>query len=156
PDLKAGLGVNDAMFGLLLLANGTGLVTAMWAAPYIDRWLGARSLQAVVALFALLLPLPGLVGTPWAFAAVMACVGFFSGLCDILMNARVSELEASHRRPLMNSSHGMFSVAYAAAAFWTGRGNLDPRFDHELPISRRGSVCADVSRFAPALSHGWA
>ncbi|MEM9437750.1 MAG: MFS transporter [Pseudomonadota bacterium] len=120
PDLKAGLGVNDAVFGLLLLANGTGLVTAMWAAPYIDRWLGARSLQAVVALFALLLPLQGLVGTPWAFAAVMACVGFFSGLCDILMNARVSELEASQRRPLMNSAHGMFSVAYAAAAFWTG------------------------------------
>ncbi|MEM6727721.1 MAG: MFS transporter [Pseudomonadota bacterium] len=120
PDIKASLGVNDAIFGLLLLANGTGLVTAMWVAPHIDRRLGERGLQASCASFGALVILPGLISHPIVFVVAMACLGFFSGLCDILMNARVSELEARHRRPLMNSSHAMFSVAYAAAAFWTG------------------------------------
>ncbi|MEO0677797.1 MAG: MFS transporter [Pseudomonadota bacterium] len=120
PDLKARLGVGDAVFGLLLVANGVGLVAAMWAAPVLDRWLSARSLQAVVACFACAIALPAFASTPGIFLASMVCVGFFSGLSDILMNARVSELEASHARPLMNSAHGMFSVAYAVAALYTG------------------------------------
>ncbi|MEM6478513.1 MAG: MFS transporter [Pseudomonadota bacterium] len=120
PDLKAGLGVGDAAFGFLLLANGTGLLAAMVIAPMMDRRLGARGLQVSAFAFALFVLFPGIAPAPVSFAMAMAMLGFFSGLCDILMNARVSELEAAHARPLMNSSHAMFSVAYAAAAFWTG------------------------------------
>tara|TARA_B100000780_G_scaffold93899_1_gene65307 strand:- start:187 stop:1014 length:828 start_codon:yes stop_codon:yes gene_type:complete len=50
----------------------------------------------------------------------MTIVGAASGLADVLMNARVSELEESHSRPLMNANHAMFSVGYAASAIASG------------------------------------
>jgi hypothetical protein len=43
-----------------------------------------------------------------------------SGLSDVIMNARVSELEAATGRPLMNANHGVFSLAYAISALFTG------------------------------------
>ncbi|MEM8538542.1 MAG: hypothetical protein AAGF56_11870, partial [Pseudomonadota bacterium] len=52
PDLKARLGVSDAVFGVLLLGSATGLLSAMWLAPIADRVLGARGMQAGVALLA--------------------------------------------------------------------------------------------------------
>jgi MFS family permease len=50
----------------------------------------------------------------------MALVGLASGLLDVVMNARVSELEAKHKMPLMNANHAMFSVAYALGALTVG------------------------------------
>jgi len=120
PVIKDQLGASDALFGTLLLGSATGLVSAMWLAPYADRILGARGMQvgAVFLCFAWLLP--GVVTAPLLFAAAMALVGMSSGLLDVIMNARVSELEAKHDRPLMNANHAMFSVAYAIGALTVG------------------------------------
>ncbi|MEO0484804.1 MAG: MFS transporter [Pseudomonadota bacterium] len=120
PDIKAGLGVNDAVFGLLLLGNPIGLVSAMWLAPRIDAALGPRALQAVTVGFACCFIIPGLAPTPLAFALGIVALGTASGLTDVLMNARVSELEAHHKRTLMNVAHGMFSASYAVSALATG------------------------------------
>lgn len=120
PVIKAQLGVDDALFGILLLGSATGLVSSMWIAPLADRLLGARSMQVGVVLLALAWLLPAQITTPWAFAAAMALVGMASGLLDVVMNARVSELEAQHDRPLMNANHAMFSAAYACAALLVG------------------------------------
>ncbi len=120
PVIKAQLGVDDAMFGLLLLGSATGLVSSMWIAPLADRVLGARSMQVGIVLLALAWLVPSQISMPLAFAATMAVVGMASGLLDVVMNARVSELEASHKRPLMNANHAMFSVAYAVSALISG------------------------------------
>lgn len=120
PETKARLGVSDAVFGMLLLANAVGLVSSMWIAPKIDRLLGARGMQVAGLLFAIAFIAPGFANTPVLFAISMALVGAASGLTDVLMNARVSELEERHKRPLMNANHAMFSVAYAVAAIATG------------------------------------
>jgi MFS family permease len=120
PEVKMRLGVSDASFGLLLLCNAFGLVSSMWIAPRLDRLLGARGMQISGAVFAITLVLPGLAVTPLQFAVSMVTVGAASGLADVLMNARVSELEQKFKRPLMNANHGMFSLAYAAAAFTSG------------------------------------
>jgi hypothetical protein len=45
------------------------------------------------ALLATAFLLPGLAPAPLAFAAAMLLVGVTSGLTDVVMNARVSELE---------------------------------------------------------------
>lgn len=129
PVIKAQLGANDAVFGVLLLGSAAGLVSAMWLAPRADRILGGRGMQVAACLLALVFLLPGQITTPWVFALVMAGVGMSSGLLDVVMNARVSELEAAHRRSLMNANHAMFSVAYAFAAVLTGiarEGGLPP------------------------------
>ena len=120
PDLKIRLNVSDATFGLLLLCNALGLVSSMWLAPKIDLILGTRGLQIGTAVFATTLFLPGFAPDIFTFGLSMAVVGAASGLADVLMNARVSELEQIHKRPLMNANHGMFSLGYAAAAFSSG------------------------------------
>lgn len=120
PLLKAQLGASDALFGTLLLGSATGLVSAMWLAPRLDRVFGARSMQVGTVLLAVAWLLPGLMTGPLAFALAMAFVGLGSGVLDVVMNARVSDLEASHRRPLMNANHAMFSVAYAVSALIVG------------------------------------
>lgn len=116
PVIKQQLGASDALFGILLLGSATGLVTSMWLAPYADRIFGARGMQVGALVLALAWLLPGWVSVPILFAVSMAFVGLGSGLLDVIMNARVSELEARHNRPLMNANHAMFSVAYACGA----------------------------------------
>jgi len=116
PVIKDQLGASDALFGTLLLGSATGLVSAMWLAPRADRLLGARGMQFGAVALAVAWLLPGQTLNPWLFAATMAFVGLCSGLLDVIMNARVSELEATNKRPLMNVNHAMFSVAYVAGA----------------------------------------
>ncbi|MGV6838668.1 MAG: MFS transporter [Planktomarina sp.] len=120
PYIKANLGVSDAVFGLAMLMNAAGLVVAMFYAPRMDRVMGQRGLQISAVLFAAVMPLPVLAPHIGVFVVVMALIGFGSGLLDVLINTRVSELEGAHHRPLMNASHGMFSVAYAVVALCMG------------------------------------
>lgn len=120
PVIKTQLEASDALFGTLLLGSATGLVSAMWLAPRADRLLGARSMQVGTVFLAVAWLLPGQMTIPLVFAASMALVGLASGLLDVVMNARVSELEAKHSRPLMNANHAMFSVAYAVGAIVVG------------------------------------
>jgi len=120
PVIKAGLGVDDGAFGLLLLGSAIGLVSAMWIAPAVDRRLGARAMQVLAVAFALAWLGPGFAPGPGLFFASLLAVGLCSGLLDVTMNARVSELEAHHGRSLMNAAHGMFSVGYTVGAVVAG------------------------------------
>jgi MFS family permease len=122
PTLKAGLGASDGVFGTLLLGSSFGLVTAMLIAPRVDARLGARSMQTAALMVALAMLLPGLVTAPVAFFLVMVLLGLSSGLLDVLMNTRVSDLEAETGRPLMNANHALFSVGYATGAILAGLG----------------------------------
>lgn len=120
PQIKAGLGAGDGVFGLALLCASVGAVLAMAAAPLVDRRLGAwgvpLSALALAVAFALLALAQGVP----AFAVVFFFVGAGSGLLDVLMNARISEVEAREDLSLMGLNHAAFSVAYALSAAATG------------------------------------
>ena len=120
PVIKAQLDASDALFGTLLLGSALGLVSAMWLAPRADRILGDRGMQVGAGLLAFAWLFPSQMSVPLLFAVSIAFVGLASGLLDVVMNARVSELEAEHAKPLMNANHAMFSVAYAAGALISG------------------------------------
>ena len=120
PQIKARLDVSDATFGLLLLCNALGLVSSMVLAPRLDRLLGARGMQIGSVALTISFLLPGFATDALSFGLAMVIVGAASGFTDVLMNARVSELEQLHRKPLMNANHGMFSVGYAVAAILSG------------------------------------
>lgn len=122
PVLKAGIGADDTLFGLILLGTSLGLITTMWMAPLFDRWLGEWALPVAGALFAAVALGPALATGPFLFFLAMVLAGYCSGVLDVVMNARVSELEARHSRSLMNANHAMFSVAYAISAVATGLG----------------------------------
>lgn len=150
PRLKGDLGVSDAAFGLILLGSACGLVMALWLAPRVDARLGPRGLPIVTAALACVLLLPGVVQGPALFFAMMIALGGVSGLLDVLMNARVSELEQASARSLMNASHGAFSLAYAVAALLTGLG----REAGFAPLTLLGAGAAVILLLAPSLSIG--
>jgi MFS family permease len=156
PVFKDRLGVDDATFGILLLGSALGLVSSMWLAPRIDRVLGARAMQVAALAFVAVFILPTLATTPVGFALSMLALGSASGLLDVVMNARVSELEALYRRPLMNASHAMFSLAYAVAAVFAGvmrEGQGDPT----LTFGLVAAACLGIAlwlRMAPARAEG--
>lgn len=120
PVIKDQIGAGDALFGTLLLSTSIGLGLAMWGAPLIDRLLGANALRVAALIFAALFILPSLTHSPVAFAAALMALGLASGTLDVVMNARVSDLESLHKKSLMNANHGMFSVGYTIAAVVTG------------------------------------
>ena len=120
PDLKAGIGAADGAFGLALLCGATGAVTAMWLAPRFDRIAGARAMQVAAGLAALAFLGPGLAPNIWLFALALFFAAGFTGLLDVVMNARVSQIEARIGRGLMNLNHAGFSFAYAGSALAAG------------------------------------
>ncbi|MEM7488109.1 MAG: MFS transporter [Pseudomonadota bacterium] len=120
PVLKARIGVDDATFGLLLLGTAVGLSTTLYVAPRWDRRMGALALPVGTVMLACTALLPvAAVTVPLFFVALML-MGAMSGLTDVVMNARVAEVEARTGRSLMNVNHAMFSVAYAVSALLTG------------------------------------
>lgn len=120
PVYKSNLGVNDAVFGTLLLGSALGLVSSMFLAPRADKILGAHSMRFGIVALSLAWFLPAQATVPFMFGLMMGAVGMASGLLDVVMNARVSELEAKYDKPLMNANHAMFSVAYGVSALITG------------------------------------
>jgi len=120
PVFKAALGATDPQFGVLFLGTALGLGSTIWLAPLFDRRLDGWSMPVAAVLLASAMLLPGLITLPMLFFVAMALVGTCSGLLDVVMNARVSEVEAAHNRSLMNANHGVFSLAYAVGAMLTG------------------------------------
>ncbi len=120
PQLKAGIGAPDGTFGMVLLFAAVGAMSAMLLAPRIDRRLDRWS-QPLAGLF-MILSFVGVALAPGAvaFAAAMFCVGAGAGLLDVVMNARVSEIESRSGRALMSLNHAGFSLAYAVSAASTG------------------------------------
>ena len=120
PQLKGHAGLSDAEFGLALLIGAAGAVGAMWLAPKVDRKLGASAMAICCLLLAAAFLLPGLAGSWVTFAGAMFLASGAGGLLDVVMNARLSGLEARSGRSLMNLNHGLFSLAYALAALVAG------------------------------------
>ncbi|AZB54337.1 MFS transporter [Cereibacter sphaeroides] len=120
PDTKALLGVDEARLGLLMLFAPVAAMAAMLTAARLGSALGRRALPLMVLAMGAAFVLPGQSPALWAFAAAMILCGAATGALDVLMNARVTALEAERGLPLMNLCHAVYSLAYAAAAIGTG------------------------------------
>ena len=120
PVLKPRAGLSDGGFGAAMFVASIGAVAAMWMAPAVDRVLRRRAMPVLAALLAAAFLLPGVAQNAAVFAVAMFTASVVSGTLDVIMNARVSALEAAHARPLMSLNHGLFSVGYAVAALAAG------------------------------------
>jgi len=120
PDIKANAGADDRVFGLALLCVALGAVPAMLVGGRLIDRIGPLLLPVSVLLFALAVLLPGLARNPVELGAALLLVGMGSGLMDVVMNARVSAIEAATGRRAMHLAHGLFAVMYLIAAFATG------------------------------------
>jgi MFS family permease len=120
PDLKAGLGVDEAQLGLLIFFTPIAAITAMLLAPAFGAALGRAALPLAVFLMAVAFALPGQATALWVFPIAMACAGAATGLTDVLMNARVAAMETQRHIHLMNLAHAVYSFGYAGGAILTG------------------------------------
>ena len=120
PDLKAQVGASDAELGLAYMLGNLMAFTTAWAAPRFDDRFGRFSLVLAGTGMALAFVMIGASGSVLAFGLGMACAALMSGIADILMNARVGELEASSGRPLLTLNHAIYSFAFAGTAALTG------------------------------------
>lgn len=121
PDTKAMLAVDEAQLGALLFLTPVAAVMAMLAAPWLGVRLGRVALAVATLSMAAAFALPGQVGAViWLFPPAMMVCGFATGLTDVLMNARVADLENRHKRPLMNLCHAAYSFGYAGGAMGVG------------------------------------
>jgi MFS family permease len=122
PDTKAMIGAGDGAYGTVLLCSAAGATMAMILAPRIAAVLGRHALPAGTAAMGAAFFLPGLAPDIWIFGVAMVLAGVTSGVVDVIMNARVSVIEAERGVHLMNLNHAAFSFAYAAGALATGAG----------------------------------
>lgn len=122
PVLKERIGANDAEFGTALLCAALGACMAMLLAPRADRSFGRFAMVVLALAFGLATVGPGLATGVVAFGAAMLVMTALSGTLDVVMNARLSQIEAEAQRPLMNLNHGFYSLAYAVSALLAGFG----------------------------------
>ncbi len=120
PQLKAGVGADDGTWGLILLASAIGSISAMWLAPRLDARFGRAAMAVGCLLMALAFQPPMWAGSIAVFAAALLFAGASSGLLDVVMNARLSGIEARTDSSLMNLNHATFAFAYGLSALFAG------------------------------------
>jgi MFS family permease len=119
PVIKANVGASDGEYGLAILLSAFGAFAAMWLAPACRRFAGALAMPLGILVLASGMFWSGSAGSLVAltFAMFLASVG--SGVIDVLVNARVSEIEAESGAKLMNLNHAFYAFAYAGGALVT-------------------------------------
>lgn len=120
PDLKAMLGVGEARLGQLILGTPLAAVLSMLAAPAFGAALGRVALPITATLMALAFALPGQAASLVLFPVAMMACGAATGMTDVLMNARVAQIENDRGISLMNLCHAAYSFGYAGGAIGTG------------------------------------
>lgn len=120
PAIKAGIGASDAVLGTAILFSSMGAIAAMWLAPLADRLAGRWALPLFACLVGVGMFLAGAASAVVAFTFGMLLAAIGSGVVDVLINVRVSEIEARTGRVLMNLNHALYSFTYAGAALATG------------------------------------
>ena len=122
PDLKALLDISESQLGIALFFGALGAVSSMSAsATLMARFGTGRKFIALIMVF-LSLAFLGLrfVDDLISLGVAMFCVGLCTGFLDVVINARISQLEARTGQHLMSLCHGTFSLAYAIGAILTG------------------------------------
>lgn len=120
PDIKATVEASDQAFGLVLLLSAAGSIAATFLVPMFGKAVGNRALPVLGMVIVLAFFYPLLASDVGTLAVALFFVGASVAALDISANVRISSLEASHDRHLMNVSHAMFSVAFGASALAAG------------------------------------
>lgn len=120
PDLKSMLGVDEARLGVMLLFTPLAAVVAMLLAPGFGATMGRLALPMAAVTMGLAFALPGQSAGVLLFPLAMMACGAATGLTDVLMNARVAQLENARGQHLMNLCHAAYSFGYAGGALATG------------------------------------
>ncbi|MEM7520587.1 MAG: MFS transporter [Pseudomonadota bacterium] len=116
PVIKAQVGASDGAYGLAILLASFGAFAAMWLAPGARRWFGGSAVPVGIVLVGAGMFWAGASGSLVALTAGIFLASVGSGIVDVLVNARVSEIEEDEAATLMSLNHALYSFAYAGGA----------------------------------------
>lgn len=114
PGIKAKLGFTDGSLGLSLLLSPLGAITAMvlstrvFSKISVGRWMLTGYL---IVCFIMVLQINSINRV--LFWACLYCLGAFSFLNSVSVNATVNLMEKKYNRLLMSTCHGMYSLGGA-------------------------------------------
>ncbi|MBD2717030.1 MFS transporter [Microvirga sp. STR05] len=137
PTIQQQLGISEARLGLLLLAAPVGSLASLPVAGWLVARLGSRRvvLGGIVG-YALGLVALGLATSVVPLVAGLVLFGFVSNLSNIAVNTQAVGVEMLHRKSIMASFHGLWSLAgFAGAALGTLMiGNGVPPLAHFILV----------------------
>ncbi len=111
PEIKEDLALSEGELGLVLFFLPLGALVAMLVAGrMIHLWGAGNVTTATTVIFALVMPLPLLATNVYILGAALFAAGLVSGAMDIAMNAVAAALEDLHRKVIMATTHGFFSL----------------------------------------------
>ncbi|WP_127506889.1 MFS transporter [Actinoplanes solisilvae] len=111
PQIKADLGVSNAVFGTSLAAYPVGALLAGLLAGAAIRWLGS----ARVASYGIVLTTIATLAIPFtphwvAFAGALFLIGALDSVVDVAQNAHGLRVQRLYGRSILNSLHGVWSI----------------------------------------------
>jgi fucose permease len=117
PAVKAHLGLSDAALGTVLLCTPVGSVGAIVLIGRLLPKLGSRQLVRISLVgYCAAGPLVGLAADPLELAGALFAWGAFQGALDVSMNTQAVAVEKVHRRSLMSTFHGAWSIGALSGA----------------------------------------
>lgn len=112
PDIKASLGLSEAMLGTLLLALPAGqMLTLPFSGRIVARYGSKISLAIAFVFYAFSLTNLGLAKEPWQLSLTLFTLGVFGNLCNISVNTQAVNVERQYGRPITATFHGVWSAA---------------------------------------------
>ena len=119
PVIKAQVGASDGAYGGALLFAALGAFAAMWLAPACRRLAGGWSMPLGILVLAIGMFGASLSGSLLMLTLAMLTASVGSGVIDVLVNARVSEIEEAEGVKLMSLNHALYAFAYGGGALAT-------------------------------------
>ena len=117
PDIKDAIGLSEGELGLALLGAPIGAMCIMPLSGWIiARFDLGRTLVASGLAHVLALPLLALSDSFWGLVVALFFFGFTNAIMDISMNATAAAIERKHKRAIMSTCHGMWSLGGMAGA----------------------------------------
>ncbi|MEQ9022407.1 MAG: MFS transporter, partial [Pseudomonadales bacterium] len=117
PDIKDAIGLSEGELGLALLGAPIGAMCIMPLSGWvIARFDLGRTLVVSGLAHVLALPLLALSDSFWGLVVALFFFGFTNAIMDISMNATAAAIERKHKRAIMSTCHGMWSLGGMAGA----------------------------------------
>ncbi|MEV4348413.1 MFS transporter [Actinoplanes sp. NPDC049596] len=137
PQIKADLGVTNAVLGTAIAAMPLGaLLAGLLAAAAIRRLGSARVAAPGIVLLAAATFLLPFAPTWYAFAGAMFVVGALDAVVDVAQNAHGLRVQRLYGRSIVNSFHGVWSIgAVLGGLMGSAAAGLDLSLTVHLGIS---------------------
>lgn len=119
PDLRLRLAVDDGTMGLLLIAGSLMAITCMSLTPRFGSRTGRWGVPGFTAAMGCAVLLQSQGHSAAAFVLALMAMGGATGTLDVLMNARLADIEARRSMQIMNLAHAVYSLFFGLAAIAT-------------------------------------